>query len=375
MPLATRFFGPATIPPGVSPLRHPILSGPMAGAAGGALAAAVTRGGGLGFCGAGMWDAAQLAKEVNMARSAIGPTPAPGEVARYRVPIGAGLLVWRLAQLAEGKLPAHDEPPQTSPAHELVHALARARLASAWFSFGSPADTEAWVAYFRHWDSQFSPRAVDEPSRIILGISTAQEAEQALSLHPDGLALTGNEGGGHGLNASPPVSELLDQVKAVIAPLGSGAPLLFAAGGLATGQDAARLINQGADGVVFGTRYLLTPESSYSPIQKDLLLQAGTSVSPVQGYGPGGPTLRSYAFDFARKTTAWPPGVDGRGLRSKTADDFDPAYPEASSQCYDGNDPQRMITWAGTGVDRMHDVLPATELTLRLAREIATTSL
>lgn len=362
MSLTTKLFG-STRFSGIVPLQVPIVSAPMAGAAGGILAAAVTRGGGLGFCGAGMWDADTLRSEVQLARSALPATGGSGE----RLPIGAGLLVWRLAQLTGDSLPSPGEEPETSKAHALVHALAQEHLASAWFSFGSFDHTEAWIRCLRHWDAQFNERI-----RIIIGIGTAAEAEDALRLEPDALAVTGNEGGGHGVSASPGVAELLQQVNALVAPLGQNAPLLFAAGGLANGADAAQLLRQGADGVVYGTRYLLTPEATYSRTQKHLLLNAGSSTDVVQGQNEGGdgPTTRSYAYDYARGTTSWPPGVDGRGLRSKLVRQFDPEHPEQLKEVYDARDPEHVVTWAGTGVDRMDDLVPATELTERLAREI-----
>lgn len=364
MSLAIKLFG-STCFSGIVPLQVPIISGPMAGAGGGALAAAVTRGGGLGFCGAGMWDADTLRSEVRLARSVLSSTQGQ----QQRLPIGVGLLVWRLAQLTTGSLPSPEEGPETSQAHALVHALAQERVASAWFSFGSFDQTRAWIQYLRHWDAA----QPDERIRIIIGIGTAAEAEDALRLKPDALAATGNEGGGHGVSASPGVVDLLRQVKALSTSLGSNAPLLFAAGGLANGADAAQLLQHGADGVVYGTRYLLTPEAAYSPTQKYLLLNAGSSTDVVQGQigGQGeGPTTRSYAYDYARGTTSWPPGVDGRGLRSKLVQQFDPQHPELLKDVYDAQDPEQVVTWAGTGVDRMDDLVPATELTERLAREI-----
>lgn len=417
MSLASRFFGLAPFAGGFQPLRAPILSGPMAGAAGGQLAAAVTLGGGLGFCGAGMWSAEKLRSELVIARDVLGLTRdspelvyekvkvkgaaeghtgaaivasavekrgcATSEAAQSsgRLPVGVGLLVWRLSLLNQGKLPSSDEPPQTSQAHELVYTLAQQRPASAWFSFGSSMhETEAWVGYLRHWDallagSSHSTGPHTSRIRIIIGIGTLEEAEDALkSIQPDALAVTGNEGGGHGVAVSPRTKELLAQVQSIVRLLGPRAPLLFAAGGLATGRDGAGFLKQGADGVVYGTRYILTPESTYSAVQKNLLLHAGSETSPSdQGQAfldQEGPTIRSYAFDYARGSTSWPAGVDGRGLVSRTVEEFDPAHPEKVNQGYDASDPQRVVTWAGTGIKRISRIVPAAELTENLAYEL-----
>jgi nitronate monooxygenase len=64
-------------------VRHPIISAPMAFAAGGALAAAVTRAGGLGLIGGGYGDAEWLSREFRAADNAR---------------IGCGFITWSMAQ-------------------------------------------------------------------------------------------------------------------------------------------------------------------------------------------------------------------------------------------------------------------------------------
>src|SRR5262245_39599939 len=50
-------------------IEHPVVLAPMGGVAGGALAAAVSRGGGLGIIGAGTGDPRWLAEQCELARS------------------------------------------------------------------------------------------------------------------------------------------------------------------------------------------------------------------------------------------------------------------------------------------------------------------
>lgn len=64
-------------------IRHPVLLAPMAGISGGALAAAVTRAGGLGLLGGGYGNHAWLKREL----------PAAGTEA-----IGVGFIAWSLAR-------------------------------------------------------------------------------------------------------------------------------------------------------------------------------------------------------------------------------------------------------------------------------------
>lgn len=366
MSLSSRFFGQIKLAGDWEPLRVPIVCAPMASASGGALAAAVTRGGGLGFCGAGYWSAERLQHELQLFSTGLGlPHTTPSS--HQRRPLGVGVLAWKLASLAGGKNPSPSDPPSTSPGHALVHLLASERVATAWFAFGSHAELSAWIAYLRHWDDYFRQGA--ESIRIVIGVGNLEQAKLALEFNPHALSLTGHEGGGHGLAAAPPIKSLLAQVRnELTSSSGRCEPLLFTAGGLADGFEAQSLLSAGADAAVFGTRFLLSPESLYSNGQKDLLLRAGTSSPGIQGNHPSQPTVRSEAFDEARGTIGWPPGVDGRGLFSQTVADF--AVKGDAHTAYSATDLSRVVTWAGTGVERMHNLEPGETLTYRLAGEI-----
>lgn len=362
MSLSKRLFGSTVFQGSLTPLQVPVVCAPLASASGGALAAAVARAGGLGFCGAGYWTAARVRLELDIAAAALDlPRPVPGE----RRPVGIGLLVWKLTEQAGGHLPRPSDPPHTSPGHALVHALAAEQAGIAWLSFGTPKDLHAWTAYLRYWDDQLRPPHT-EPIRIVIGAGTLHQAQAALALRPDALSLTGFEGGGHGLEASPPVRVLLAEVRAAMPADG---PLLFAAGGLADGREARQLLDAGADAAVFGTRFLLTPESLYSDAQKDMLIRAGSAAPGRQGGDRSEPTIRSTAFDEARGTTGWPDGVIGRGLHSRTIAEYH-AGNDTFRTAYSPVQLDRVVTWAGTGVVRINDLLPTEQLTLRLAGEM-----
>lgn len=85
----------------------------------------------------------------------------------------------------------------------------------------------------------------------------------------------------------------------------SALPPVVGAGGLANGSQLAALLTLGASGGVYGTRFLLSEESTYSPAQKKELLAADSLKS-----------VRTMAFDHVRGTLGWPAGIDGRGLRN-----------------------------------------------------------
>ena len=94
-------------------------------------------------------------------------------------------------------------------------------------------------------------------------------------------------------------------VSEILSVFPKAGPPVLAAGGMAHGGHLASLLALGASGAVFGTRFLLSPESLYSDVERKALIEAKTSSS-----------VRSMAFDEARSTLGWPRGVDGRGLRN-----------------------------------------------------------
>jgi nitronate monooxygenase len=107
---------------------------------------------------------------------------------------------------------------------------------------------------------------------------------------------------------------------------------------------------------------LLTPESTYTSAQKELLLSKS-----------GEDTVKTLAFDEAMGMTRWPAGVDGRAIRNTTVDEWEGGdrgeitdrYKKAVAE----GDLARVASWAGTGVGLMEDVKEAGQLVNELAEE------
>ena len=128
---------------------------------------------------------------------------------------------------------------------------------------------------------------------------------------------------------------------------------MLAAGGMATGTQAAAYLTLGAAGVVLGTRFLLTPESPYKPAQKAALLAARSPNA----------TVRTLALDYAGDTAYWPVHIDGRGLRNGIVEDVEAGVDHAAVQakCREATergDTSYMVVWAGQGVALMNEIKP-----------------
>jgi NAD(P)H-dependent flavin oxidoreductase YrpB (nitropropane dioxygenase family) len=189
------------------------------------LAAAVSNAGGLGTI--GLLPAAALADELRRARQL-----APGR------PVAANLLV-----------------PFLRRAH--VEVCVRER--------------PALVALFGGFD-RAATQALRAAGIVVLHqVGTLGQATRALDDGADLLVVQGIDAGGHVI-AETTRDEALRAVRGRLASV----PLL-AAGGIHDAASAAAAIEAGADGVVAGTRYLLTPECDAHPGYKARALGAATA--------------------------------------------------------------------------------------------------
>lgn len=356
-------------------LRTPLVLGAMAGAAGGNLAAAVSKAGGFGFIGAGTYDAPKLQSEVEKAYQGLSITRGALVSGRKRANFGIGLLVWKLTAMNDGKPPSAGPPKQK--VMDLLEVMVSARPRAIWLTFGEEEDIVGWKKIVQELDRKHCAdlEGVEEERVKWFGMIGREDelAGVVERIGCDVLIVQGCESGGHGHSQSPPLSALLADVLRALPGLKPNnatgtTPVVIGAGGLADGKSLAALLAAGCDGGVFGTRFVMTPESVYTQEQKEVMVKAKSSQ-----------TKRTMAMDDARGTLGWPKGVDGRGLVNKTVEDYekdmreehkagkvDPEGNKRRMKRYDEaakkGDADRLVTWAGTGVGAMDSIKPAGQL-------------
>ncbi|UZJ57621.1 hypothetical protein CBS101457_006941 [Exobasidium rhododendri] len=358
-------------------LRVPVVLAPMAGAAGGLLASQVTAAGGLGFIGAGTFGAARLESELRLFSKSY-HQQVPSKRIHSRRLFGIGFLAWTLSSIEKENTSFLTIPDfqDLQPTLAVLDVALRARPKALWLSFGTKEEMTYWSRIIRRREAMLNLATSHVPSDdLMLFISVGDESQAREAVEDCGadvLIVQGNEAGGHGLASSRPLSELL-QMLLLKAPSFKSSnpskkqPLLLAAGGLMNGSHLSSCLTQGADGAVFGTRFLLTPEATYTQIQKQILLTA----SPAS-------TRRSMAFDEAKGIYGWPEGVDGRGIMNKTVVDFElgsggsaRARQEVYKLAESTGDISRIVVWAGSGLGSMNTILPAQEIVREIAQEAA----
>lgn len=286
----------------------PVVGAPLAHVAGGRLAAAVTRAGGLGFIGAGYGDLGWLDCQLAIAQ----PTP-----------VGVGLITWVL-----------DEQP------DLLGAVLERGVRHVWLSFGDP--------------SAHLPMIRAAGAIAWCQVQTTGDAAAAAGAGADVIVAQGDEAGGHGRSRTPLMTLLPD----VVAEVGDGVAVV-AAGGIATPSRYRWALDTGAAGVALGTRLYASEEALDLRHAKAALVSASSA-----------DTIRTTVFDLVRRPT-WPPGYDGRALRNRTTDRWHGNETELTTVLDDERaryraavadaDLTHRVVWAGTSVDDIHHIATAAD--------------
>ncbi|MGW3244530.1 NAD(P)H-dependent flavin oxidoreductase [Streptomyces sp. NPDC001070] len=296
-------------------VRYPIALAPMGGSAGGALAAAVSRGGGFGILGGAYGDPEWLAREAPI-------------VAGTERPWGVGFLTWGI-ELAAVELALSYGP------------------SAVMLSFGDP--------------SRYAEHVRRAGALLILQVTDLEEAERAVDLGADVIVAQGTESGGHGALRGRSTLPFVPAVVDLVAPV----PVL-AAGGIADGRGVAAALVLGAAGALIGTRFQATTEALADPSITKAILE-----------GRAQDTERSTVLDIARGS-AWPSKYSARTLGHPYLDRWRGREAEltADAEALQGyqDDVARgavppLPVWAGEGVDLVNDLPSAEHLVTAMATQ------
>ncbi len=310
MPLSTAFTD-------VMSIEYPIALAPMGGSAGGALAAAVSNGGGLGLIGGGRGNRAWMERELAIVTS------------RTDKPWGIGFLTWAI-----------DDDIISWALDQQPHAVM--------LSFGDPGQFAQRV------------RAADVP--LIIQVTDLDEAQRALDVGADLIVAQGSEAGGHGgRRATLPFVPMVVDLAAPV-------PVL-AAGGIADGRGLAAVLALGAAGALIGTRFQVSHEAIVDP-----------EISKAIIDGHGADTERTRVLDIAAGF-GWPAKYTARVLRNAYVDTWrdredELAHDEEALRVYgealDGRDIDAVSIWCSDAIDLITEIDSATNLVHRLAADAVT---
>ena len=301
-------------------IEYPIVSAPMAFAAGGKLAAAVTSAGGLGLIGGGYGDADWLKQQLAKAGNAR---------------VGCGFISWSLAR----------QP-------ELLELVLSHSPAAVMLSFGSP--------------EPFATQIKQTGTPVICQVQTMEHARAAIDAGADILVAQGAEAGGHGLLRA--TFTLVPEVADMLAER-SPNTLLLAAGGIADGRGLAASLLLGADGVLIGSRFWGSAEALVHTAFQDAAVAAN-----------GDSTIRTTVPDKLRDIE-WPEGFTARVMRNWIIEDWHGRESQLIDDSIVSRERTRYVAamqngdadntgvWVGEAAGLMHDIPGAGALVRRIADE------
>ena len=299
-------------------LRHPIVSAPMAFAGGGALAAAVSRAGGLGMIGGGYGDSTWLDQQFDAANGKR---------------VGVGFITWSL---------------QRSPS--LLTDVLKRRPAAIMLSFGDPRPFAGAI------------RAAG--AKLVCQCQDMKHVRSAVDVGTDVVVAQGAEAGGHGalrgtLTFVPEVADFL--------ATRSPNTLLLAAGGIADGRGLAAALILGADGVLVGTRLWASNEALVNKRHQDAIIETD-----------GDGTLRTRIPDIARELP-WPSSFTARIRSNAFTDRWHGREDELERnvavegaryrEAFALGDPDNTGVWFGEAAGLIHSIEPASVIVERMAAE------
>jgi NAD(P)H-dependent flavin oxidoreductase YrpB (nitropropane dioxygenase family) len=221
-------------------------------------------------------------------------------------------------------------------------------------------------------------------SRIWLHqVGSVEEALAARAAGADGVIAQGVEAGGH-VRGTTPAAELLEQVRAGV---GAEYPVL-SAGGVTGSAEVRERLDGGADGIVAGTRFLMSEESGAHPAYKERLLGARQTVlTELFGLGWPGPhrVVPNAATDRwlrgDRRGPAWMRAIHKLSslgasrvpipLQLRLAASQRPSRPLFGPAAATADGPASLVDagplYAGECIERIDDIRSAAELVRALA--------
>ena len=299
-------------------IQHPVIQAPMAFAAGGVLASAVTHAGGLGLIGGAYGDVDWIATEFRNAGNAR---------------IGCGLITWAVA----------DKP-------HVVEQVLEHRPRALFLSFGDPG----WAATMAH----------ERDVPVICQVQTLDVARQALDAGAQVIVAQGAEAGGHG--ESRATFTLVPEIANLLAK-SSPETILCAAGGIADGRGLAAALMLGADGVLVGSRFWASQEALVHEAMHREAIKAS-----------GDDTIRSSVMDIARRLN-WPERYTARVLKNGFTDKWHDDLPglmavqdeEADRwrAAWQAGDMDVANTFVGEATGLINDIQPAAVILEQMVQE------
>jgi len=229
------------------------------------------------------------------------------------------------------------------------------RIPVVTFSWGDPAG--------------FVPQLHAAGCRVFVQVGSAADGRAAAAAGADALIAQGVEAGGH-VDSTTPLAELVADL------CGATRLPVIAAGAIADAATAAAARAAGAAAVAVGTRFVASDESTALPAWKNALVAATAGDTVMTGlFDVGWPdaphrVLRNSTYRTWEAAGSPPPGArpgEGEVVGTYLGEPFVRYSMKSPGPGVEAADCEPLCLYAGEGVERITEILPAAEIVRRLA--------
>jgi enoyl-[acyl-carrier protein] reductase II len=192
---------------------------------------------------------------------------------------------------------------------------------------------------------------------VMVMCGKVRHAEKSVAAGADIVAAQGTEAGGHTgeIGALALIPQVVDAVNVPV----------IAAGGMADGRGLVAALALGAEGAIFGTRLIATPEAQAAPGYRDAIVRANEA-DTMRTRAYTGKTARAIKTPYAEEWEKRSDEIQGFPQQAMTSVQNQVMdYPGVTESF----DVERTFMPAGQGAGMIHEIKPAAEVVRDIVRE------
>jgi enoyl-[acyl-carrier protein] reductase II len=192
---------------------------------------------------------------------------------------------------------------------------------------------------------------------VMVMCGRVRHAEKSVEAGADIVAAQGTEAGGHTgeIGALALIPQVVDAVSVPV----------IAAGGMSDGRGLVAALALGAEGAIFGTRFIASPESQAAPGYREALVRSNEA-DTMRTRAYTGKPARAIRTPYAEEWETHPDDIQKfpfQAMKSIQNNAMD--YPGLTEHF----DAQKTFMPAGQGVGMIHEIKPAAEIVADIVRE------
>jgi enoyl-[acyl-carrier protein] reductase II len=192
---------------------------------------------------------------------------------------------------------------------------------------------------------------------VMVMCGRVRHAIKSVEAGADIVAAQGTEAGGHTgeIGALALIPQVVDAVKVPV----------VAAGGMSDGRGLVAALALGAEGAIFGTRFIATPEAQAAPGYRDALVRSNEA-DTMRTRAYTGKPARTIRTPYAEEWETRPGEIQKFPMQAMTSMQNQAMdYPGLGESF----DPAKTFMPAGQGVGMIHEIKPAAEIVRDIVRE------